>query len=228
MHLKNSTPLTYKHSKVRIYVHTRQTTQIENISRNWDDLDDLEVPRHSHCKNDCNLLWYNTLRLFFSRFNSVGVWGEPRVAINTCRGLGKSPVSIQDLRPVDASSNLEYSYRYQEQGSVPLSWNFALEIPKGTHSLRRKNAWSVSLVDAFSTLLDEDHKTVNNFEEIANLLEASSKIYSLRVDSIHSYVLRMSAALNNESRIKLLSHAMEVAASPADAELCAKNAKIFE
>uniref|UniRef100_A0A1A9UDM5 Condensin complex subunit 2 n=1 Tax=Glossina austeni TaxID=7395 RepID=A0A1A9UDM5_GLOAU len=62
-----------------------------------------------------------------------------------------------------------------------------------------KNAWSVSLIDTFSTLLDEDHKTVNNFEEIANLLEATSKIYSLRVDSIHSDVLRMSAALNAQN-----------------------------
>uniref|UniRef100_A0A1A9ZP39 Uncharacterized protein n=1 Tax=Glossina pallidipes TaxID=7398 RepID=A0A1A9ZP39_GLOPL len=72
--------------------------------------------------------------------------GEPRVAINTCRGLGKSPVSIQDLRPVDASSNLEYSYRYQEQGSAPLSWNFALEIPKGTHSLRRQICRHITFV----------------------------------------------------------------------------------
>ncbi|KAI9586697.1 condensin complex subunit 2 [Glossina fuscipes] len=64
------------------------------------------------------------------------------------------------------------------------------------NKLSRENAWSVSLIDTLSTLLDRHHKTFSNFKVAGSSLEASSKVYSLRVDSIHSDVLRMSAGLN--------------------------------
>uniref|UniRef100_A0A1A9WKC6 Condensin complex subunit 2 n=1 Tax=Glossina brevipalpis TaxID=37001 RepID=A0A1A9WKC6_9MUSC len=64
------------------------------------------------------------------------------------------------------------------------------------NKLSRANAWSVSLIDTLSTLLDRHHKSFSNFKVAGSSLEASSKVYSLRVDSIHSDVLRMSAGLN--------------------------------
>ncbi|XP_075149522.1 non-SMC condensin I complex subunit H isoform X2 [Haematobia irritans] len=70
-----------------------------------------------------------------------------------------------------------------------------LEIYNG-NKLSKENAWSVSLIDTLSTLLDRHHKSLNNFKVAGSSLEASSKVYSLRVDSIHTDVLRMSAGLN--------------------------------
>ncbi|XP_061394506.1 condensin complex subunit 2-like [Musca vetustissima] len=70
-----------------------------------------------------------------------------------------------------------------------------LEIYNG-NKLSKDNAWSVSLIDTLSTLLDRHHKSLNNFKVAGSSLEASSKVYSLRVDSIHTDVLRMSAGLN--------------------------------
>ncbi|KAM7354244.1 non-SMC condensin I complex subunit H [Cochliomyia hominivorax] len=70
-----------------------------------------------------------------------------------------------------------------------------LEIYNG-NKLSKENAWSLSLIDTLSTLLERHHKSLNNFKVAGSSLEASSKVYSLRVDSIHSDVLRMSAGLN--------------------------------
>ena len=70
-----------------------------------------------------------------------------------------------------------------------------LEMYNG-NKLSKENAWSMSLIDTLSTLLDRHHKSLNNFKVAGSSLEASSKVYGLRVDSIHNDVLRMSAGLN--------------------------------
>lgn len=53
---------------------------------------------------------------------------EERTAINNCRGLRKTALLIEDLRPVDASSKLEYSYRPLDKISQfwagPSHWKF--------------------------------------------------------------------------------------------------------
>lgn len=64
------------------------------------------------------------------------------------------------------------------------------------NKLGLENAWSFSLIDTLCTLLFNHHKTVNNFITAGNCLEASSKIYSVRVDSTHSGVLRTLGVLN--------------------------------
>lgn len=70
-----------------------------------------------------------------------------------------------------------------------------LEIYNG-NKLSKENAWSLSLIDTLSTLMDKHHKSMNNFKVAGSSLEASSKVYGLRVDSIHTDVMRMSAGLN--------------------------------
>lgn len=70
-----------------------------------------------------------------------------------------------------------------------------LEIYNG-NKLSKDNAWSLSLIDTLSTLMDKHHKSLNNFKVAGSSLEASSKVYGLRVDSIHTDVMRMSAGLN--------------------------------
>lgn len=70
-----------------------------------------------------------------------------------------------------------------------------LEIYNG-NKLSKDNAWSLSLIDTLSTLMDKHHKSMNNFKVAGSSLEASSKVYGLRVDSIHTDVMRMSAGLN--------------------------------
>ncbi|EDW11695.1 condensin complex subunit 2 [Drosophila mojavensis] len=70
-----------------------------------------------------------------------------------------------------------------------------LEIYNG-NKLSRENAWSLSLIDTLSNLLDHHHKTLSNFKIAGSSLEASSKVYGLRVDSIYLDAMRMSAGLN--------------------------------
>lgn len=55
-------------------------------------------------------------------------FSEERTAINHCRGLRRAPILIEDLRPVDATSKLEYSYRPLDKISQfwagPSHWKF--------------------------------------------------------------------------------------------------------
>ncbi|XP_055903543.1 condensin complex subunit 2 [Eupeodes corollae] len=89
------------------------------------------------------------------------------------------------LRESGASTTLEESETLKK----------CLEIYNG-NKLSKDNAWSLSLIDTLSTLMDKHHKSMNNFKVAGSSLEASSKVYGLRVDSIHTDVLRMSAGLN--------------------------------
>uniref|UniRef100_A0A1A9ULT9 Condensin complex subunit 2 n=1 Tax=Glossina austeni TaxID=7395 RepID=A0A1A9ULT9_GLOAU len=64
------------------------------------------------------------------------------------------------------------------------------------NKLGLENAWSFSLIDTLSILLFNHHKTVNDFIMAGYCLEASSKIYSVRVDSTYSGVYHTLAVLN--------------------------------
>ncbi|KAH8376548.1 hypothetical protein KR093_000083 [Drosophila rubida] len=70
-----------------------------------------------------------------------------------------------------------------------------LEIYNG-NKLSRDNAWTLSLIDTLSNLLDRHHKTLSNFKMAGSSLEASSRVYGLRVDSIYLDAMRMSAGLS--------------------------------
>ncbi|KAL7739853.1 hypothetical protein ACLKA6_003294 [Drosophila palustris] len=87
-----------------------------------------------------------------------------------------------------------------------------LEIYNG-NKLSRDNAWSLSLIDTLSSLLDRHHKTLSNFKMAGSSLEASSKVYGLRVDSIYLDAMRMSAGL---SARKLTEQQLNAAADRED------------
>ncbi|XP_017095864.2 condensin complex subunit 2 [Drosophila bipectinata] len=70
-----------------------------------------------------------------------------------------------------------------------------LEIYNG-NKLSKDNAWSVSLIDSLANLLDHHHKRMSNFKMAGSSLEASSKVYGLRVDSIYLDAMRISAGLS--------------------------------
>ncbi|KAH8289997.1 hypothetical protein KR018_010101 [Drosophila ironensis] len=70
-----------------------------------------------------------------------------------------------------------------------------LEIYNG-NKLSKENAWKLSLIDSLANLLDNHHKRMNNFKMAGSSLEASSKVYGLRVDSIYLDAIRISAGLS--------------------------------
>lgn len=67
--------------------------------------------------------------------------------------------------------------------------------------LSRDNAWAVSVIDTLSSLMSRHHKALSNFKVAGSSLEASSRVYALRVDSVHSEVLRISSGLNKQKVI---------------------------
>lgn len=46
-----------------------------------------------------------------------------------------------------------------------------------------------------ANLCRSHHKTLKNFQIVGTTLEATTKIYGLRVDSVHSDIVRMSLGL---------------------------------
>uniref|UniRef100_A0A6P4EAW0 Condensin complex subunit 2 n=1 Tax=Drosophila rhopaloa TaxID=1041015 RepID=A0A6P4EAW0_DRORH len=70
-----------------------------------------------------------------------------------------------------------------------------LEIYNG-NKLSKDNAWSLTLIDSLANLLEHHHKRIGNFKMAGSSLEASSKVYGLRVDSIYLDAMRISAGLS--------------------------------
>uniref|UniRef100_A0A6P4FAM0 Condensin complex subunit 2 n=1 Tax=Drosophila rhopaloa TaxID=1041015 RepID=A0A6P4FAM0_DRORH len=70
-----------------------------------------------------------------------------------------------------------------------------LEIYNG-NKLSKDNAWNLTLIDSLANLLEHHHKRMGNFKMAGSSLEASSKVYGLRVDSIYLDAMRISAGLS--------------------------------
>ncbi|SPP85963.1 condensin complex subunit 2 [Drosophila guanche] len=64
------------------------------------------------------------------------------------------------------------------------------------NKLSKDNAWHMSLIDSLANLMDRHHKKLSNFKMAGTSLEASSKVYGLRVDSIYIDAMRISAGLS--------------------------------
>lgn len=53
----------------------------------------------------------------------------------------------------------------------------------------------MTLIDNFANMLSKHHKTARNFQFASATLDATSRIYALRVDSVHMDALRISSGL---------------------------------
>lgn len=67
------------------------------------------------------------------------------------------------------------------------------------NKLSKDNAWSVTIIDAFSKLMSRHSSSLHNFQVAGSTLEASTKVYGLRVDSVHTDVMRMCSELTRQS-----------------------------
>lgn len=64
-----------------------------------------------------------------------------------------------------------------------------------SQKINKDNAWNLTIIDNMAKLARNHHRTLQNFQIVGSSLEATTKIYGLRVDIVHSEVLRMSAGL---------------------------------
>lgn len=67
------------------------------------------------------------------------------------------------------------------------------------NKLSKDNAWSVTIIDTFAKLMSRHSNTLQNFQVAGSTLEASTKVYGLRVDSVHTDVMRMCSELTRQS-----------------------------
>lgn len=65
--------------------------------------------------------------------------------------------------------------------------------------ISKDNAWAVSIIDTFSKLIRKHHKSLQSFQVAGSTLEASTKVYGLRVDSVYNDVIRMSSELSRQT-----------------------------
>lgn len=62
--------------------------------------------------------------------------------------------------------------------------------------MNKDNVWSLSIIDTLSNLMSNHHRALSNFKVAGSSLEASSRVYGLRVDCVHTDVLRLTHGLN--------------------------------
>lgn len=69
--------------------------------------------------------------------------------------------------------------------------NFSFLIQKIT----KENVWNNVLIDDFQHLVNSHHKSLGSFQLVGSMLEASSQIYGMKVDSVHGDVMRLSTGI---------------------------------
>ncbi|XP_050080254.1 condensin complex subunit 2 isoform X1 [Anopheles maculipalpis] len=67
------------------------------------------------------------------------------------------------------------------------------------NKMSKDNAWSLTIIDSFATLMARHSKSLQNFQVAGSTLEASTKVYGLRVDSVHTDVMRMCSELTRQT-----------------------------
>ncbi|XP_037024966.1 condensin complex subunit 2-like isoform X1 [Bradysia coprophila] len=117
--------------------------------------------------------------------------------------VGSTPMSNQFASPV--FENDDEAERRASRARVSLANDSSIVQHKegldqclkifNDNKISKDNVWQMALIDHFRVLVDKHHKTLNSFQVVGSSLEASSKIYGIRVDSVHADVLRMSSGL---------------------------------
>lgn len=97
--------------------------------------------------------------------------------------------SSRRIEPVDIGTNLS---------EAADSLNNCLKL-FAENKISKDNAWTLNIIDSFSKLIKKHHHSLSNFQVCGSTLEASAKVYSLRVDSVYSDVLRMSTDLSRQT-----------------------------
>jgi condensin complex subunit 2 len=70
--------------------------------------------------------------------------------------------------------------------------------------ISKDNAWTLNIIDSFAKLIKKHHHSLSNFQVAGSTLEASAKVYSLRVDSVYTDVVRMCNDLARQSKYLLM------------------------
>ncbi|KAL5291782.1 NCAPH.2 family protein [Megaselia abdita] len=66
------------------------------------------------------------------------------------------------------------------------------------NKMSKDNVWSLNIIDTLSNLMSNHNRALHNFKVAGSSLEASSRVYGLRVDCVHNDVLRLSHGLNKK------------------------------
>ena len=94
----------------------------------------------------------------------------------------------------------------QKHPSLPnLAYNSSNNNNFLIQKINKDNAWSTDVIDLFAKLIKNHHHSLSNFQVAGTALEASTKVYGLRVDSVFNDAVRMNADLARQSKLKALS-----------------------
>nr|CAD7427078.1 unnamed protein product [Timema monikensis] len=71
-----------------------------------------------------------------------------------------------------------------------------------TEKINIKNAFNLQLIDYMTQMVKKKEFDISNFQVAGCTLDASTKIYSYRVDGVHSVAMRMAGGLHQEEKKK--------------------------
>ncbi|CAK1544920.1 unnamed protein product [Leptosia nina] len=70
------------------------------------------------------------------------------------------------------------------------------------NKINKENAWNLQLIDFMTTMMHRHDARMDNFQTASTLIDASSKIYSFRVDAVHYDALKVAGGLSKAAQSK--------------------------
>eukprot|EP00052_Salpingoeca_macrocollata_P017771 m.145392 g.145392 ORF g.145392 m.145392 type:complete len:712 (+) comp20494_c0_seq1:37-2172(+) len=105
------------------------------------------------------------------------------------RKLDNGASAVEDVVPTAALNNGQLSELYSN--CIKLCTE---------NKINQKNSWSLNLIDYISDVLDSRPGEMTNFQVASCTLDASVKIYSYRVDSVHSEAYKVLGGLSRSGK----------------------------
>ncbi|CAH4032950.1 condensin complex subunit 2 [Pieris brassicae] len=152
--------------------------------------------------------------------------------LNTRKSLGGSLIRRRSLNPHSRISDVRYQESNDDdaersslvasekavapstpQGSPRRTRETMTSSPMKEHfqgclklyaenKINKDNAWNLQLIDFMTTMLHRHDSRMDNFQTASTLVDASSRIYSFRVDAVHYDALKVAGGLSKAAQSK--------------------------
>lgn len=81
-----------------------------------------------------------------------------------------------------------------------------ISITRFFQKITKDNAWNLQLIDFMTSMLRRHDARMENLQTASTVIDASTRIYSFRVDAVHYDVLKMAGGLSKAAQVSYTTH----------------------
>uniref|UniRef100_A0A7N8YMI4 Condensin complex subunit 2 n=1 Tax=Mastacembelus armatus TaxID=205130 RepID=A0A7N8YMI4_9TELE len=119
---------------------------------------------------------------------------------SSLKGKGLSPADCSTPLLAAFPGNDDEQERRQRRRSRVLDLQSATDSSINDSKITTKNAFGLHLIDYMADILKQKDSEITNFKVAAGTLDASTKIYAVRVDAVHADAYRVLGGLGSETK----------------------------